>query len=67
MIVLAKTPEANDVRLTRHEMWMLHGALNETCNGVQIGDWEFQTRLGYEREPMTDLLDQIGDAAKISE
>ena len=66
MIVLAKTPEAIDVRLTRDEMWMLQGALNETCNGLQIGDGEFQTRLGYEREIMNDLLDQIGDAARIS-
>jgi hypothetical protein len=29
------------------------------CNGVHIADGEFQTRVGWERDSLRDLRDQI--------
>lgn len=42
------------------EAYMIHSALNEVCNGVHIEDPEFQTRLGYYRGQLKELLSQIG-------
>ena len=46
MIVLKAERGDYDVRLTRDELWLLGQALNEVCNGIEILETEFQTRLG---------------------
>ena len=40
---------------------MLSGALNEVVNGVHIADFEFQTRLGWDREVLRLRLREIHD------
>ena len=49
------------VALSREELVLISNALNEVCNGVDIPDWEFQTRLGRTREEARDLLARISD------
>ena len=46
--------------LTEDEAYILNNALNEVCNGIHIEDWEFQTRMGAEREEARALLDRVG-------
>ena len=47
--------EASDAELT-----LLSNALNEVCNGVQISEAEFATRLGASREDARRLLRALG-------
>ena len=41
------------------ELEILNNCLNELCNGVWIEDWEFQTRIGWNRQEVKQLLDKI--------
>ena len=41
------------------ELEILNNCLNELCNGVWIEDWEFQTRIGWNRQEVKRLLDKI--------
>jgi hypothetical protein len=61
------TGEADDDRnrtltitLTPDEALVLVNALNEVCNGIEIEDWEFATRLGADREEARALLGRLG-------
>jgi hypothetical protein len=45
------------IELTKDELLMLNAALNEVCNGVRIP--EFQTRLGFEKAEVKELLERI--------
>jgi hypothetical protein len=63
MIVLKTGDDGVDVRLSGDELDMLNNVLNEMCNGVRIEDWEFQTRIGWDRNAVRRLLDQIHEAA----
>jgi hypothetical protein len=47
------------LRLSRDELAIIHAALNEVGNGSDIADFEFPTRVGYERDQVRGLLDQI--------
>jgi hypothetical protein len=60
MIKLGQTDEFADIRLSAHELILINNALNEVCNGVDIDDAEFATRLGAEREELRQLLSDIG-------
>ena len=51
------------VHLSGDELQMLNNALNEICNGVHIEDWEFQTRVGWDRSTVKMLLEQIHQIA----
>jgi hypothetical protein len=64
MIVLRSGGGQADVRLTNDELHMLNAALNEVCHGVHIDDWEFHTRLGWERRELKALLVQIHETAR---
>jgi hypothetical protein len=44
------------LHFTRAEAIGIANALNEVCNGVDIPDQEFQTRLGADREAVRSLL-----------
>lgn len=48
------------VVLGEMELALLANALNEVCNGVDIEDFEFSTRLGVERSEARELLAEIG-------
>jgi hypothetical protein len=63
MIILKAGDDGADVRLSGDELDMLNNALNELCNGVHIEDWEFRTRIGWDRATVNKLLDQIHQAA----
>jgi hypothetical protein len=45
-----------NIPFTRDELQLLSNALNEVCHGVNLGDEEFQTRLGCKRELAQALL-----------
>jgi hypothetical protein len=68
MIVLEATKEGAVVRLTNDELWMVNAALNEVCNGVHAlgDDGELQTRTGYHRAELRQLLAEIHPLARIS-
>jgi hypothetical protein len=61
MVILQRDGEVFDLRISRDELWMLLGALNEVCNGVSelADESEFQTRLGFERSTVSRLLEEI--------
>ncbi len=44
------------------EINYLFSCVNETCNGVHIGDWEFETRIGYPRAGGEPLMDGLAEA-----
>ena len=64
MIVIDKTVESVDVRLTKDELVLLNNALNEVCNGVDFDDSEFHARLGSDRREAQQLLREIGDLCR---
>ena len=53
------------VTFTHDELVLLNNALNEVCNGIEIDDEEFQTRLGIDRKNarkvLADLHRLLGD------
>jgi hypothetical protein len=61
MIIVDRTSATVDLRLNRDELGLLGNALNEVCNGVEIADFEFQTRLGVERSEAQALLRRVRD------
>jgi hypothetical protein len=56
--------QARTVRLVfgEEELALVANALNEVCNGVEIEDFEFFTRLGADREEARELLAALGAA-----
>lgn len=60
MIKLRQTDAFADIRLSTCELTLLSNALNEVCNGADIGDAEFATRFGAERQELRQLLESIG-------
>jgi hypothetical protein len=51
------------ISITSTEFVGINNALNEICNGVQIDDAEFQTRLGVTRDDLIALLAQFSVVA----
>lgn len=47
---------------TREELVVINNALNEVCNGLPMGDDEFQTRIGYSRETACKVLAKVAKA-----
>jgi hypothetical protein len=52
--------QKTQVQLDRDELLILNNALNEVANGIGIGDSEFSTRLGFERDEVAALLARVG-------
>lgn len=50
------------VLFTEDELIAIANALNEVCNGIDIEDPEFATRLGVERWEAKEVLAQVGAA-----
>ena len=44
---------------THEELVVINNALNEVCNGIALGDDEFQTRIGYPRAKALELLKKV--------
>ncbi len=47
---------------THEELVIINNALNEICNGLPLGDDEFQTRIGYSREQARKILGKVAKA-----
>lgn len=50
------------VTLTEDELLLIANALNEVCNGVEIDDFEFATRIGVDRARAREVLSAVGAA-----
>ena len=53
---------AAELKISRQEVEFLLLCVNEVCNGVDITEDEFETRLGYPRAsgaPIMDLLTEV--------
>ena len=60
MIRLSQGEKSADVRSSNDELVLISNALNEVCNGIEIDDAEFATRLGAQREEARRLLENLG-------
>lgn len=56
MNIVLSSPDRTLLSLTREELVGISNALNEACNGVYIGDEEFETRMGTSREALRSVL-----------
>lgn len=50
--------------LNHYELVAINNSLNEICNGVDIEDAEFETRLGVSREELRSILKVINSLAE---
>jgi hypothetical protein len=53
------------IRFSNDELVILNNALNEICNGVDIP--QFETRVGYSRERVEALLEQINSVKSLTQ
>jgi hypothetical protein len=53
---------ATSSTFTYDELVIINNALNEVCNGLSFDDDEFQTRIGYSRAMVQNLLKKIAKA-----
>lgn len=58
MEIIDATAERLQIDLDREELLILNAALNEVCNGIAV--FEFETRIGADRERVAALLKEIG-------
>lgn len=58
MDMINSSHDLANVSFSRDELLVLNAALNEICNGVDV--FEFETRIGADREFVTALLHEIG-------
>ncbi len=56
---MTEARETRVLELTEDELLIINGCLNEVCNGLDIEDWEFPTRIGLGREEARELLKKI--------
>ena len=52
----SQNDESITISLSLDEIVILNNSLNEVCNGVEFEDGEFQTRIGYPRQRVRELL-----------
>lgn len=64
MRILNVTNEEVHLAFNNNELIILNNALNEVCNGIDIEELEFQTRLGFERKELQELSRQLRRAIK---
>jgi hypothetical protein len=58
MEIINITNEKSQISISRDELLILNSALNEVCNGIAI--FEFETRIGANRDRVATLLDDVG-------
>ena len=54
------------LELAIDELRIVNSCLNEVCNGIDIEDFEFDTRLGVSREEVSTLLQKIHELLRQS-
>ena len=59
MRFLARDEDQVEVRLSVDELMLLKSALHEMCNGMQLGENDFQAILGAQRADAESLLRRI--------
>lgn len=57
MKVISTTADYSQVCFDRDELLALNASLNEVCNGIEV--FEFETRIGADREYVTALLKKV--------
>lgn len=60
MKIIKQRDDCYSINATIDEMRMLNNALNEVCHGIDLE--EFQTRLGYSRKKVEEMLEQVNQA-----
>lgn len=58
MEVIDTTSERSHIGISRDELLIVNAALNEVCNGIEV--FEFETRIGADRERVAALLKEVG-------
>lgn len=58
MKVIDTTNEISLIGISRDELLIVNAALNEVCNGIEVFD--FETRIGADRERVAALLKEVG-------
>lgn len=58
MEVINTAAERSQVAIGRDELLIVNAALNEVCNGIAV--FEFETRIGADRERVAALLKEVG-------
>jgi len=58
MEIINTAAERSQVEIGREELLIVNAALNEVCNGIAV--FEFETRIGADRERVTALLKEVG-------
>jgi len=56
--VINTAPARSRVEIGRDELLIMNAALNEICNGIAV--FEFQTRIGADRERVDAPLKEVG-------
>jgi hypothetical protein len=64
MKIISEDAESACLQLDSQELLSIVGALNEVCFGIQIGEVEFETRIGVPKLLVEGLLDSILDVYK---
>ena len=52
--------------LSHSDLYIINNALNEICNGVHLDEWDFETRMGVDREAARSLLDRVNETLRKS-
>lgn len=58
MEIIDAAVERSQIEISREELLIVNAALNEVCNGIEV--FEFETRIGADRERVAGLLKEIG-------
>ena len=58
MEIVRTAVERSQIGVSREELLIVNAALNEVCNGIEV--FEFETRIGADRERVASLLKEIG-------
>jgi hypothetical protein len=57
MKIICVSKECLEVKFDREELLIINAALNEICNGIEL--FEFETRIGTDREHVIALLKDV--------
>ncbi len=58
MEIIDAAVERSQIEISREELLIVNAALNEVCNGIEV--FEFETRIGADRERVAALLKTVG-------
>ncbi|MDT4291664.1 hypothetical protein RO575_19035 [Methylomonas sp. MO1] len=59
MEIIDVTSEKSQIDMSHDELLIVNSALNEICNGIAV--FEFETRIGADRDRVTTLLKEISE------